>query len=153
MKRVHVSLAVSDLAKSREFYAKFFGAEPTMERDHYIQWLMDDPAINFVIEDGEAKPGLTHLGIQVQDEEQLEQQFARTAETGGKVIDQGETQCCYARSTKNWTIDPDGHPWETFLTHERISDFGTPFVGSAEKAGENLESKAKKPAVTHCGCC
>jgi len=149
MKRVHVSLAVSDLAKSRHFYSKLFGADPTMDREHYVQWVMDDPAINFVIEDGNADPGLTHLGIQVQDEDSLEQQFARTSETGGEIIDQGETQCCYARSTKNWTIDPDGIPWETFLTHERTEVFGTPFVAAAEEAAD----EPLKQATSHCGCC
>lgn len=129
MKRLHISLAVSDLTKSRHFYSKIFGGEPTLEHEHYIQWVLDDPAVNFVIEDGNPKPGLTHLGVQAQDSSELEEQFARVAQTGAKIIDQGETQCCYARSTKNWAIDPDGIPWETFLTHERTSDFGTPFFG------------------------
>ena len=134
MKRLHVSLAVSDLAKSRHFYSSMFGSEPTLEHEHYVQWVLDDPGINFVIEDGSEQRGLTHLGIQAQDAEELEQQFGRVAQTGAEVIDQGETQCCYARSTKNWAIDPDGIPWETFLTHERTADFGTHFFGTPEEA-------------------
>lgn len=133
MKRLHVSLAVSDLDKSRHFYSSMFGSEPTLEHEHYVQWVLDDPAINFVIEDGSEKRGLTHLGIQAQDAGELEEQFTRVAQTGAKVIEQGETQCCYARSTKNWAIDPDGIPFETFLTHERTADFGTPFFENVEE--------------------
>jgi uncharacterized glyoxalase superfamily protein PhnB len=107
-----------------------FGNRPTLEHEHYVQWVLDDPAINFVIEDGSEQHGLTHLGIQAQDTAELEEQFERVGKTGAKVIDQGETQCCYARSTKNWAIDPDGIPWETFLTHERTAEFGVPFFGS-----------------------
>ena len=147
MKRLHVSLAVSDLAQSRQFYAAMFGGEPTMEKEHYVQWVLDDPGINFVIEDGNATPGLTHLGIQAQDEDELTELFARTAETGAEVLDQGETQCCYARSTKNWTIDPDGIPWESFLTHERTEDFGEAFVAKA------VPEESASPAIAHCGCC
>jgi len=149
MKRLHVSLAVSDLAKSRHFYAAMFGGEPTLEHEHYVQWVLDDPAVNFVIEDGNAEPGLTHLGIQAQDQDEFEQQVARANETGADSIDQGDAHCCYARSTKNWTVDPDGIPWETFLTHERTSDFGMPFVGTVNEA----DDKPQMPATAHCGCC
>ncbi|WP_394728990.1 VOC family protein [Altererythrobacter sp. GH1-8] len=128
MKRLHVSLAVSDLEQARGFYSVLFGNAPTMERDHYVQWVLDDPAINFVIEDSNPKAGLTHLGLQVSDDMELEEQFARVRSTGARVIEQGDTQCCYAKSTKNWVFDPDGIAWETFLTHSRTEDFGQPFA-------------------------
>lgn len=136
MKKLHVSLAVASLEQSRAFYSSLFGSEPTLECDSYVQWALDDPAINFVIEDGNAQTGLTHLGIQAADADELADQYAKVHSTGAKVIDQGDTQCCYAKSTKNWVVDPDGIPWETFLTHERTEDFGTPFVASAQDAVE-----------------
>ena len=149
MKRLHVSLNVSNLEKSRAFYAAMFGSEPTMEREHYVQWVLDDPSVNFVIEDGGAESGLTHLGVQAGDESELKEQFARVANTGARVLDEGETQCCYARSTKNWTVDPDGLAWETFLTHERTEDFGSPNVAGLEEA----RAEAKESAAAGCSCC
>ncbi len=128
MKRIHVSLSVSDLGQSKAFYAKMFGAEPTLEREHYVQWVLDDPRVNFVVENSGVAPGLTHLGIQASNEQELEEQFVRVRSTDQKVIEQGDTQCCFAKSTKNWAADPDGNMWETFLTHERTEDFGLPFV-------------------------
>ena len=29
-----------------------------------------------------------------------------------------DTTCCYARQDKIWVRDPDGTPWEVFVTHE-----------------------------------
>ena len=159
MKRLHVSLSVSKLEQSRGFYAAMFGSEPTMERDHYVQWELDDPAVNFVIEDANAARGLTHLGIQASDQGELEEQFARVTNTGGKVLDEGETQCCYAKSTKNWVLDPDGVPWETFLTHERTEDFGAPSIAGVTEVEPEPEPDAKteevkrRPRAGSCACC
>jgi len=35
-----------------------------------------------------------------------------------------ETACCYARSNKYWTTDPQGIAWETFHTLGSIPIFG-----------------------------
>ncbi len=153
MKRLHVSLAVKDLAKSREFYSAMFGSKPTMERDHYVQWVLDDPGINFVVEDANSQTGLTHLGMQPSNADELAEQYERVRATGEKVIDQGDTQCCFAKSTKNWVVDPDGIAWETFLTHERTEDFGTPFVADSEQALQGpqaAEQAIEEPAARCC---
>ncbi len=151
MKRLHVSLSVSDLSRSRGFYAAMFGAEPTLERDGYVQWMLDDPAVNFVIEDSNAETGLTHLGVQASDEAELAAQFDRVEQTGNPVFDEGDTQCCYARSTKNWVTDPDGIAWETFLTHERTEDFGDSSLASLNKAKAAANPTRAKSAG--CSCC
>jgi hypothetical protein len=31
-----------------------------------------------------------------------------------------DTTCCYARQDKIWVRDPDGTPWEVFVTHEDV---------------------------------
>ena len=153
MKRLHVSLAVADLETTRAFYSSLFGSEPTLERDHYVQWVLDDPAVNFVIEDEGTKAGLTHLGIQANDEAELEEQFAKVHATGSQVFDQGDTQCCYAKSTKNWVVDPDGIPWETFLTHSGTDDFGEPFVASAVKAEQTSDQAGVAEPANGARCC
>lgn len=122
--RLHVSLTASDIDRSKHFYTALFGRAPTMERDGYVQWLLDDPNVNFVIETGCGAPGLSHLGVQAESVAELDAQFARVAATGETVLDEGTTNCCFARSTKNWTRDPDGTRWENFLTHERTGEYG-----------------------------
>lgn len=135
MKRLHVSLSVSDLARSKAFYSHMLGSEPTLEKDHYAQWMLDDPAVNFVIEGNVGTTGLSHLGVQAHDAEELEAQFSRVRTTGQDVFEEGDTQCCYAKSTKNWVSDPDGVVWETFQTHSRTADFGAPSLRPNEAAG------------------
>ena len=44
--------------------------------------------------------------------------------------EQGQTQCCYARSEKSWIDDPAGISWETFLTTGESTDYGD---GSGER--------------------
>ena len=143
MKRLHVSLAVSDLTESTRFYSAMFGSQPTMEREGYAQWELEDPSVNFVIESSATKRGLTHMGVQASDEAELAEQYARVAATEHEVLDQGETQCCYAKSTKNWVSDPDGLPWETFLTHSRTDEFGEPFVPEAASEPTREQSRER----------
>ena len=49
MKRFHVNLTVSDLKKSVDFYNTLFAIEPTVEKDDYAKWMLEDPRINFSI--------------------------------------------------------------------------------------------------------
>ena len=149
MKRMHISLGTADIEKSKAFYSAMFGAEPTMDRGGYVQWMLDDPRINFVIEEGGGEPGLSHLGVQAENEAELSGQFERVDQAGGPVWNQGETQCCHARSNKNWTKDPDGISWETFQTHERTSDYGD-HVDLAQVEAEEIKVAAKEPKHSCC---
>jgi len=49
MKRLHVHVSVDDLAKSIRFYSTLFAAEPTVTRDDYAKWMLEDPRLNFAI--------------------------------------------------------------------------------------------------------
>ena len=49
MKRFHVHLGVEDLDRSIGFYSNLFGAEPSVRKDDYAKWMLDDPRINFAI--------------------------------------------------------------------------------------------------------
>jgi catechol-2,3-dioxygenase len=74
--------------------------------------------------------GLDHLGIQVEDKNELNEVYARLHKAGGNVIEQGQTNCCYAKSEKSWIDDPSGISWETFLTTGESTDYGD---GSGER--------------------
>ena len=124
MKRLHIHISVEDIEKSRHFYTALFGIEPTKVKEDYMQWLVDEPAVNFAISTGSQKKGLNHLGLQYESDEALEEAKARlkAADVIGKS--QEEAQCCYATSNKYWVQDPEEIIWENYHTMEQIELFG-----------------------------
>jgi catechol 2,3-dioxygenase-like lactoylglutathione lyase family enzyme len=90
----------------------------------YAKWMLDDPRMNFAISARGRTPGLDHLGIQVEDQTELQEVYGRLDQAGAPVLEQGETQCCYARSEKSWIDDPAGISWETFLTTGESTSYG-----------------------------
>jgi hypothetical protein len=116
MKRLHVHVAVSDLSQSVGFYSALFAAQPTVLKMDYAKWMLDDPRVNFAISTRRRAPGLDHLGIQVESQEELHEVYGRLRQAGDNIIEQGQTACCYAKSEKSWIDDPAGISWETFHT-------------------------------------
>src|SRR3981189_3844210 len=125
MKRLHVHMSVGDLDQSIHFYSTLFAAAPTVVKPDYAKWMLEDPRVNFAISTRGRQPGLDHLGIQVEDSEELNEVHAPLRQAGGAVIEQGQTSCCYARSEKSWIDDPAGISWETFLTTRENTGTGT----------------------------
>jgi len=125
MKRFHVHAHVEDLAASIAFYSKMFAAEPARVESDYAKWMLEDPRINFAISTRGGKPGVDHLGIQTDTEEELValKEQARAADM--TLVDEGETTCCYARSDKYWLTDPQGIAWEQFHTLGNIPTFSS----------------------------
>lgn len=118
MKRLHVSLSVKDVEQSIAFYSHLFAAQPTVQREDYAKWLLDDPRVNFSIIGPSDAPGLSHLGIQAESDDELAVLHARMQNTQGPVSDVAETTCCYARGKKGWATDPQGIAWEGFFTEQ-----------------------------------
>ncbi len=125
MKRLHVHLSVADLAQSIRFYSTLFGAEPTISKPDYAKWMLDDPRVNFAISARGGAPGLDHLGIEVETPVELRDVHDRLEQAERPVLDEGATTCCYARSEKSWTTDPQGLLWESFLTLGESTVYGS----------------------------
>jgi catechol 2,3-dioxygenase-like lactoylglutathione lyase family enzyme len=134
MKRLHVHVSVTNLADSIRFYSTLFAAEPTILRDDYAKWMIDDPRINFAISKRGGASGIRHLGIQVEDTAELGEVYARLNRADAPVLEEGATTCCYAKSEKRWIEDPQGVQWETFLT-----------TGSSTVYGSDPAQAAKSP--------
>lgn len=124
MKRLHVHVAVGELDEAIPFYSALFGARPTVVKDDYAKWLLDDPRVNFAVSSRGEASGVDHLGIQVEDADELGEAYARMAAAKGPVLEVGETVCCYARSEKSWIADPAGVFWEVFHTHGEAAGYG-----------------------------
>jgi predicted enzyme related to lactoylglutathione lyase len=138
MKRMHVHVAVDDLQSSVRFYSALFAAQPSVIKPDYAKWMLDDPRVNFAISTRGRQAGLDHLGIQAENADELQEIYARLQQAGGDVIEQGQTNCCYARSEKSWIDDPSGISWETFFTTGESTDYGD---GSGERAARIAHEK------------
>jgi hypothetical protein len=124
MKRFHVHVAVDDLAANIKFYSSLFGAAPSIAKSDYAKWMLEDPQINFAISQRGAKPGLDHLGFQVDSDEELRQLRGEIDSAHIAAFDQPNAACCYARADKYWMTDPQGIAWETFRSLNEVPVFG-----------------------------
>jgi len=139
VKRLHVHVSVHDVDASVRFYSQLFAAAPTVRKSDYAKWMLDDPRVNFAISRRDGRPGVQHLGIQVEDRDELAEVYERLRRAERPVIEEGETTCCYAHSEKSWIDDPQGVHWETFLTSGESTVYGAdeirPKGGNALAAG------------------
>ena len=87
-----------------------------------------------------------------------------TGRAGRPIVEAKATTCCYAKSDKQWIADPQGVPWETFLTYGESTVYGE---GSLDKLREATEAAAccepaccapeaisqPEPVTATTGCC
>ena len=134
MKRLHVHVAVHDLQQSIRFYSTLFAAQPTVTKEDYAKWQLDDPRVNFAVSTRGKKAGLDHLGIQAENEAELEEIGTRLAQADVALTPQKGASCCYAKSDKYWTLDPQGIAWESFHTLDSVPVYGEDTAaGAAER--------------------
>ena len=142
MKRLHVHVSVHDLEQSIRFYSTLFASEPSVKKDDYAKWMLDDPRVNFAISTCSAKAGLNHLGIQAENGGELEELGARLAQADVAITAQKNVTCCYAKGDKYWTLDPQGIAWESFHT-----------LDSAPVFGEDTRASLKPVEKAKAACC
>jgi catechol 2,3-dioxygenase-like lactoylglutathione lyase family enzyme len=145
MKRLHVHVAVDNLQTSIGFYSTLFAATPSVVKDDYAKWMLDDPRVNFAISarDGRTQ-GVDHLGIQVESDDELRELSGRLKSAGETTRDQEATTCCYAQSNKAWVNDPSGIRWETFFTFGEATAYGEDEPAAAPQSGCCPAPKAKE---------
>jgi catechol 2,3-dioxygenase-like lactoylglutathione lyase family enzyme len=118
--KAHLALNVSDVAESIEFYRKLFGIEPSKVRTGYAKFDVQNPPLNFTLNQGSVsnRGALSHLGIQVGSTGDVLTTRQRWNEAGLLTQDEMQTNCCYATQDKTWVRDPDGNEWEVFVVLE-----------------------------------
>lgn len=145
MKRFHIHVGVEKLDEAIRFYSALFGAEPAKTKPDYAKWMLEDPRINFAISTRANKKGVDHLGIQVDEDGELNELRGRLQKADMAVVNEGETVCCYARSDKSWVEDPAGIAWEAYRTMEDAQMFS----GKAATS----ETACCGPSEKAAGCC
>ena len=137
MKRFHVHVAVNDLSKSIAFYSAMFGEQPSVVKQDYAKWMLEDPRINFAISNRGQAAGVNHLGMQAENDAELEAIHANLQKADTIVLAEKDAHCCYARSDKYWVTDPQGIAWESFRSLSSI-----PFFGDGQADSDRAEKRA-----------
>lgn len=144
-RRLHVHVAVDDLDRNVDFYSTLFAQEPTVRKDDYAKWLLDDPSVNFAISNRSSKTGVDHLGFQVDTDAEVEEIEARLLKAQEVAAPQRDAACCYAYGNKSWSRDPVGVPWEIYHTMHDIPVFGSDH--------QPLDDVASTPVPAAGACC
>lgn len=126
MKLFHVHVSVHDLDASIGFYSTLFGAAPSVRKPDYAKWMLDDPRVNFAISQRGGAAGIDHLGLQAEDDAELQAIGERLLAADKVALAERGTTCCYAHSDKYWAEDPQGVRWETFHTHGEATTYSAP---------------------------
>ena len=140
--KVHLHLHVSDLAKSRAFYEKFFGAGPVKAKEGYVKFLPDWAPVNLALSTGGhvGAGTIDHVGIQVDAVPVVMAQLARVKDAGLAVVEEMGVNCCHANQDKFWVTDPDGVEWEVYHLNYDVE-------GEADRRPKGLAM------VTGAACC
>ena len=115
--KTHISLNVNNVSESIEFYSKMLGVEPAKVKSDYAKFDVGNPSLNLALNQLSFEKGgsLSHLGLQVETTEEVETMSKRWQENGLLILEENQTDCCYALQDKVWVTDPDGNSWEVFV--------------------------------------
>lgn len=142
--KTHVALRVSNLSHSMAFYRAMFDAEPTKHKADYAKFDLNNPGLNLTLNVGSdiiSCGSLSHLGIQVDSSQAVEEAIARFKAAGLATFEERDTDCCYALQDKVCVTDPDNNRWEIFV------------VKVADTAPEKQVCVAAAPAQVQSTCC
>jgi len=137
----HLSLYVSDLLTSTDFYTRFLGVAPVKTKPDYAKFELADPALvlSLVQNPARVSAGFGHTGIVVENKEAVQTWLTQAQARGVEIaLVEEQTRCCYALQDKFWVHDPDGVQWEVYTFHEN-SEWNDPQF-SSEAAQEQVNA-------------
>lgn len=131
--RMHVSLYVSNIDNTVNFYNSFFGVNAVKVKKGYAKYILETPSliISFVENAERVQQNFGHLGFQVETIEDLNLKLWEAKKKNLVSKEETGTNCCYAKQDKFWVTDPDGVQWEVYYFHEDV-EFNDPHYENAE---------------------
>lgn len=151
--KAHLAINVQDSGASIEFYKKMFGIEPSKVRTGYAKFDVQDPPLNFTLNqvpfDGSG--ALSHLGIQVATTDDVLAMKTRWENAGLVPREEMQTTCCYALQDKAWVHDPDGNEWEVFaVLADNLVEAKSSDAACCTPTFTNIEGKQENVATSCC---
>jgi catechol 2,3-dioxygenase-like lactoylglutathione lyase family enzyme len=122
--KTHISLGTHDVEQAVRFYSVLLDAQPAKRLADYALFITEEPGLELALDHG-VVVSLSrddHFGICVESVEAVERAIARLRRAGLDVDVERDDVCCYAKQTKVWATDPDGHRWETYHVLEETED-------------------------------
>ena len=149
--RMHVSLYVSDIQNTVNFYSNFFGEAPTKVKPNYAKYVLENPSliISFVENKERVQENFGHLGFQVETIEELNKRLTEAKLKNLVSKEEVGTNCCYAKQDKFWANDPDGIQWEVYYFHED-AEFNDPHYEMEETSA--CCTVSHEETKKDCGC-
>ena len=114
MSRVQLALNVGNLNDAIVFYTKMFGVGPAKVREGYANFAIAEPPLKLVLIEGHGEAGtLNHVGVEVEDTEQVAAKIESAIAMGMPIEVQESETCCFAVQDKVW-IKGGELPWERY---------------------------------------
>lgn len=137
MSRIQLALNVDDLDQAIAFYSKLFDTAPNKVKDGYANFAVADPPLKLVLLQNPGQGGtINHLGVEVQNSEQVHAEIARLSGEGLFTAEELGTTCCFATQDKVWVTGPAGEKWEVYTVLTDSDTFGATAQESCACAAE-----------------
>lgn len=145
---MHVSLYVSNLAASVNFYSTFFGQPANKVKPGYAKYILDKPSliISFIENSDRVQSNFGHLGFQVETFGEMSNLLDKARAQGIVSKEEIGTSCCYAVQDKFWATDPDGVQWEVYYFHED-AEFNDPHYALEDAAACCMPPVSQKEKI------
>ena len=147
--RMHVSLYVSNLAASVNFYTTFFGQAAEKIKPGYAKYILEKPSliISFIENPERVQQNFGHLGFQLETVEEMSEWLNKARLEGIVSKEEIGTSCCYAIQDKFWATDPDGVQWEVYYFHED-AEFNDPHYASQDASACCMPHISQKEKIS-----
>jgi catechol 2,3-dioxygenase-like lactoylglutathione lyase family enzyme len=147
--RMHVSLYVSNLAASVNFYTTFFGQAAEKIKPGYAKYILEKPSliISFIENPERVQQNFGHLGFQLETVEEMSEWLNKARLQGIVSKEEIGTSCCYAIQDKFWATDPDGVQWEVYYFHED-AEFNDPHYASQDASACCMPPVSQKEKIS-----
>ncbi|HTO76701.1 MAG TPA: ArsI/CadI family heavy metal resistance metalloenzyme [Thermoanaerobaculia bacterium] len=153
---VHISLNVSDLERSVDFYRRFLG-EPAKRKSDYAKFVSASPEIHLALQPAPrvslAGGSLSHLGIRVESVDEVLKWKTALGARGVTTEEEKTESCCYAVQTKFWISDPDGNRWEVYTVLEDVEVKAEAGMTCCQPRTEAVGQGGEERSLSVAACC
>ncbi len=113
--RLQLAMNVTNLDESIDFYTKMFDTPVAKVRPGYANFEVANPPLKLVLFETQGAGGtLNHLGVEVEQAEQVTAAEQRIVGAGLQTSGVDDTICCFAHKTETWVEGPD-NKWEWYV--------------------------------------